>query len=221
MNFFWTAEQLDFKELAIEFARTELNDDIVERDRESRFPRESWQKCVEFGIQSFGVPSKFSGRKEVDFLTAMLIMEDLGYGCQDNGLTFALNAQIWTVQLPKQSRCHSDSRRQRISDRGRCGTGLARFNRWRHNMLVRLIFSVILLHSCWDYKRNDSLTYAELVQKANGLAHILIEQGVKHGDRVGVYLHKSVESAIAIWGIMVAGVAYVPLDPSAPVSRLA
>jgi amino acid adenylation domain-containing protein len=66
-----------------------------------------------------------------------------------------------------------------------------------------------------------SLTYADLVYKANGLAHLLIQQGVKRGDRVGVYLHKSLESAVAIWGIMKAGAAYVPLDPMAPPTRLA
>ena len=30
----------------------------------------------------------------------MLAMEGMGYGCRDNGLTFALNAQMWTVELP-------------------------------------------------------------------------------------------------------------------------
>jgi amino acid adenylation domain-containing protein len=69
---------------------------------------------------------------------------------------------------------------------------------------------------CWDQR----ITYAEFAQKTNCLARSLIEQGVQRRDRVGVYMHKSLESAIAIYGIMKAGAAYVPLDPSAPVARL-
>ncbi|MEO0868543.1 MAG: amino acid adenylation domain-containing protein [Cyanobacteria bacterium J06642_11] len=66
-----------------------------------------------------------------------------------------------------------------------------------------------------------SLTYGELLQRANGLAHTLVQMGVQRGDRVGIYLSKSLESAIAIYGIWKAGAAYVPLDPSAPVARTA
>ncbi len=66
----------------------------------------------------------------------------------------------------------------------------------------------------------QSLTYAELARRTDNLAHVLIEQGVKKRDRVGIFLNKSLESAVAIYGIMKAGAAYVPLDPLAPVSRL-
>jgi hypothetical protein len=45
------------------------------------------------------VPAE-DGGAGIDLLTAMLAMEGLGYGCRDNGLTFGLNAQLWTVQLP-------------------------------------------------------------------------------------------------------------------------
>ena len=64
------------------------------------------------------------------------------------------------------------------------------------------------------------LTYTELVRRANGLAHLLRDRGVKRGDRVGIYMNKGLESAIALYGIMKAGAAYVPLDPFAPVSRI-
>lgn len=67
----------------------------------------------------------------------------------------------------------------------------------------------------------QGITYADLVQRANALAHTLQDQGVKRWDRVGIYLDKSLESAIAIYGIWKAGAAYVPLDPQAPLSRLA
>ena len=69
---------------------------------------------------------------------------------------------------------------------------------------------------CYD----QSLTYAQLAQKTNCLAHTLCRQGVQRGDRVGIYLSKSIESVVAIFGIMKAGGAYVPLDPLAPPARI-
>jgi len=65
----------------------------------------------------------------------------------------------------------------------------------------------------------ESLTYRELLLRANGLAQWLVTHGVERGDRIGIYLSKSLESAIAIYGIWKAGAAYVPLDPSAPTVR--
>ena len=65
----------------------------------------------------------------------------------------------------------------------------------------------------------QSLSYAALEQRANSLARLLFEHGVQRGDRVGIYLNKSLESHVAVYGIMKAGAAYVPLDPFAPVAR--
>jgi amino acid adenylation domain-containing protein len=66
----------------------------------------------------------------------------------------------------------------------------------------------------------QGLTYLELELRSNRLARLLIEQGVSRGDRVGIFMNKCLESAVAIYGIMKAGGAYVPLDPFAPVGRL-
>ena len=65
-----------------------------------------------------------------------------------------------------------------------------------------------------------SLTYGELDRRANGLAHLLRDRGVAHGDRVGLLLDKSIESLVGIYGVLKAGAAYVPFDPNAPVARL-
>ena len=100
MDFSWTDEQRAFKQRVIAFAQQELNDDLVAADKHGVFPREHWQKCAEFGIQGLAVPAEYSGSAETDIMTALLAMEALGYGCRDNGLLFALNAQMWTVQLP-------------------------------------------------------------------------------------------------------------------------
>jgi amino acid adenylation domain-containing protein len=64
------------------------------------------------------------------------------------------------------------------------------------------------------------LTYAELAERSDRLAHALGEAGVRRGDRVGIYMGKALASAVAIYGIMKAGAAYVPLDPTAPAARL-
>ena len=100
MDFGWSEEQLARRAAAVEFAETRLDvADIVDRDREGRFSHDNWERCAEFGILGLSVPEPYGGA-ETDLLTAMLVMEGLGYGCPDNGLTFALNAQLWTVQLP-------------------------------------------------------------------------------------------------------------------------
>ncbi|WP_420630853.1 amino acid adenylation domain-containing protein [Candidatus Leptofilum sp.] len=64
------------------------------------------------------------------------------------------------------------------------------------------------------------ITYVTLQQQTDNLAYLLQQQGVKRGDRVGIYINKDIESAVSIYGIMKAGAAYVPLDPFAPVERL-
>lgn len=99
MDFAWQEEQLAYKQAVIEFAKSALNDDILAQDAAGTFPAEAWQKCAEFGIQGLPIPEAYGG-SGADILTTVLVMEGLGYGCRDNGLTFALNAQMWAVQLP-------------------------------------------------------------------------------------------------------------------------
>lgn len=67
---------------------------------------------------------------------------------------------------------------------------------------------------------DQSLTYQQLVEVTNRLAHALIDQGIKPGDRVGVLMPRCVQSAVAVYGIMKAGAAYVPLDPHSPPASL-
>lgn len=64
-------------------------------------------------------------------------------------------------------------------------------------------------------------TYAELDERSDSVAGRLIELGVGRGDRVGIYMPKSAEGVIGIYAAMKAGAAYVPIDPSAPPTRVA
>jgi len=70
------------------------------------------------------------------------------------------------------------------------------------------------------WARGRSITYRELEERSNQLAHLLQERGVRKGDRVGLYFPKCVESVIAMLGVVKAGGVYVPLDPQAPADRI-
>ena len=99
MDFEFTEEQLEFKKSAIRFAQKALNDGVIQRDRDAVFSRELWKKCADFGIQGFSFPERYGGNN-ADILSTMLLMEGLGYGCKDSGLIFAINGQMWSVQMP-------------------------------------------------------------------------------------------------------------------------
>ncbi|HEY0601316.1 MAG TPA: AMP-binding protein, partial [Herpetosiphonaceae bacterium] len=64
------------------------------------------------------------------------------------------------------------------------------------------------------------LTYQELHQRANQLAHALRERGIGPEVRVGVCLHRSADLVVALLAVLTAGGAYVPLDPAYPQERL-
>ncbi|WP_370254167.1 amino acid adenylation domain-containing protein [Streptomyces sp. V4I8] len=68
---------------------------------------------------------------------------------------------------------------------------------------------------------NSTLTYRELEERANRLAHRLRRAGVRAGDRVGICLDRSPELVVAMVATLKAGAAYVPLDPEYPGERLA
>ena len=66
-----------------------------------------------------------------------------------------------------------------------------------------------------------TLDYAELNRQANRLAHRLLALGVRPDDRVALCAERSVEMVVGLLGILKAGAAYVPLDPTLPSERLA
>ncbi|MBM3320274.1 MAG: amino acid adenylation domain-containing protein [Candidatus Eisenbacteria bacterium] len=64
-----------------------------------------------------------------------------------------------------------------------------------------------------------SHSYGELAALSDRVRDRLVRWGVRKGDRVGFYTHKSIDAVAMLNGILKAGAAYVPVDPSAPASR--
>jgi amino acid adenylation domain-containing protein len=69
--------------------------------------------------------------------------------------------------------------------------------------------------------QNEQLTYRQLNERANQLAHYLQKLGVAPNSLVGICVERSLDMVIALLGILKAGFAYVPLDPAYPSSRIA
>lgn len=65
-----------------------------------------------------------------------------------------------------------------------------------------------------------SLTYQELNERVNQVAHYLLMQGIGKENFVGVYAERSIEMIVAIYGILKTGAAYVPIDPTYPRDRV-
>ena len=65
-----------------------------------------------------------------------------------------------------------------------------------------------------------SLTYRELDEAANRLAHLLSGYGVGPGECVALLLSRSAEAVVAMMAVLKTGAAYVPIDPAAPAARI-
>lgn len=90
--------QAEFYESVYQFART-LPKDSQERDRSGTFSRQAWDRCAEFGIQGLPAPQEYGGGG-ADVVSTLLALDALGYGCEDNGLVFSINAHMWTSVIP-------------------------------------------------------------------------------------------------------------------------
>jgi hypothetical protein len=104
-------EQRSLQRTVIEFAQRELGDRLDERDHEGEFSREAWRKCASIGLLGLPVPVEYGGAG-AGAVTIAAALEGLGYGCPDNGLIFALNAQMWACELPLATFASEEQRRR-------------------------------------------------------------------------------------------------------------
>ena len=65
-----------------------------------------------------------------------------------------------------------------------------------------------------------SMTYRELDEAANRLAHLLAGQGVGPGQCVALLLERSAEAIVAMLAVLKSGAAYLPIDPALPAARI-
>lgn len=92
-------EQRELRDAVAAFARHSLNRRLGERDEQSVFDRDLWQACAGMGILGLPVPTEYGGLGARP-TTIAAALEGLGYGCEDNGLIFSLNAQMWACEHP-------------------------------------------------------------------------------------------------------------------------
>ncbi len=67
---------------------------------------------------------------------------------------------------------------------------------------------------------DEALTYRELNERANRIAHVLRARGAGPDVRVGIEVPRSVDMVVALFGVLKSGAVYVPIDPGYPVARV-
>src|SRR5690242_18142245 len=99
MDFAWSKEQQELRNAITTMARKTLNEGLTARDAKSEFNRAGWNACAELGIQGLCIPQEYGGLG-LDAVTTVGALEALGYGSKDNGLSFSINAHMWTMSMP-------------------------------------------------------------------------------------------------------------------------
>ncbi len=99
MDFSWTPKQEQLRKDVVQFARQSLSCDMIKHDREGVFNHDAWNKCGDFGVHGWLIPSAYGG-SGLDILTTIYGMQALGYACKDNGMLFGMNAHIWACEMP-------------------------------------------------------------------------------------------------------------------------
>ncbi len=89
-----------------------LNAGRAAREAARGFSRETWRAIGEVGLFGLPIPERWGGSGQSLTTTAKVMMA-LGRACEDNGLVFSLNAQLWAFQMPLL-RFGTDAQRERF-----------------------------------------------------------------------------------------------------------
>lgn len=66
----------------------------------------------------------------------------------------------------------------------------------------------------------EKLSYGEMNERANQLAHYLMEMGIGAEDRVGIHMERSIDMVVSLIAVLKSGAAYVPIDTTHPSERI-
>ncbi|MGH3054163.1 MAG: acyl-CoA dehydrogenase family protein, partial [Gaiellaceae bacterium] len=98
MDFELTPEQKEIQALARDFVRAEVEPHAAEWDREHHFPRDVYGKLAELGLMGVCIPEEYGGAG-ADFLSYMLVIEELSRGDAGVGVTVAVHTSAVTLPL--------------------------------------------------------------------------------------------------------------------------
>jgi alkylation response protein AidB-like acyl-CoA dehydrogenase len=98
MDFDLSDEQREIQSLARDFARAEIEPHAAEWDREHRFPRGLFEKLAELGLMGVCVPEEWGGAG-ADFLSYVLVLEELSRGDAGVGVTVAVHTSACTLPI--------------------------------------------------------------------------------------------------------------------------
>ena len=73
MDFSWSPAQKELHDGVLRFAREQLHDDVVAREREHRFAAAEWKKCGEFGLLGLCIPQEYGGMGLDNLSTALAL----------------------------------------------------------------------------------------------------------------------------------------------------
>src|SRR5439155_13892831 len=110
MEFELSAEQREIKALASEVADAEIAPNAGEWDREHRFPRDLFARLAELGLMGVCVPEELGGAG-ADFLSYILVLEELSRGDAGVGVTVAVHTSACTLPI---LRFGSDDQKERF-----------------------------------------------------------------------------------------------------------
>jgi len=98
VDFELTQDQREIQALAREFARAEIDPHAAEWDRTHEFPRELFSKLAELGLMGTCVPEEYGGAG-TDFLSYVLVLEELSRGDAGVGVTVAVHTSAVTLPM--------------------------------------------------------------------------------------------------------------------------
>ena len=93
MDFSFDPQQEQLRDTIIRFAKAELNNDVIDRDRAGEFPHALWRRCAELNLCALPFPERYGGCG-FDLLSTAIAVEALAYACHDGGLVHALLTQL-------------------------------------------------------------------------------------------------------------------------------